>query len=128
MRKFIAATAVLALGACTTAQLQTEATRLAAINTIICKADQSVPMLVSLGSSVAVAVDPAVTPGVIAADAVDAAAHKALQDACPVGSSLLAAVEAGQDPATVLSAVSAASTTTTVADIQATVAAVEAAK
>jgi len=112
---------MLGLSACTTAQLQTEATRVAAINTIICKTDAAAqPVLVSLGSTIAVAVNPADAPVVAGAVALDAAAHKTLQDACPVNSQLLAAVAAGQDPNAVLASVST-SAAPIAADVQADV-------
>ena len=127
MRKIILGAVLLGLGACTTAQLQTEATRLAAINTIICKADQSAPQLVALVSTITSAVNPSLAPGVLAADAVDAAAHKALQDACPVNATFLAAIEAGTDPAVALASVSA-SAAPIASDVVATVGAVKAVK
>ena len=109
------------LSACTTAQLQAEATRAAAINTIICKADAAAqPVVVNLGSTIAVAVNPADAPIVAGAVALDAAAHKTLQDACPVNSQLLAAVAAGQDANAVLASVST-SAAPIAADVQADV-------
>ena len=85
----IAALALLVAG-CTTAQLQTEAARLVAINTIICATDaKAQPILVPLAAAVTVAVDPGVAPAIAGAVALDNTLHTALQAACPVGTQLL---------------------------------------
>ena len=95
MRKFILAAAVLILSACTTAQLQTEAVRMQAINEIVCQADATAqPVIVKLISTATVAIDPAATPAVAGVLVIDAAAHDLFQAACPVGTKLLGALAA----------------------------------
>lgn len=99
MRKFIAAAAVLALGACTTAQLQHEAARLAYINQIACSsAATAQPIIVNVGSVIAVTANPADAAAVAAAVAVDAKVHDALQNACPAGTTFLKAYATGTAP------------------------------
>ena len=85
--------ALLGLSACTTAQLQSEATRLAAINQIVCQgAATAQPVIVQLGSTIAVAADPADAAAVAAAVAIDSKVHDSLQAACPAGTSFLKAL------------------------------------
>ena len=92
MRKF-ALLVVFALGACTTTQLQTEATRLAAINTILCSAGaKAQPVAVALASTIVVAANPADAGAVAAAVAVDNTIHAQLQAACPAGTQFLQAL------------------------------------
>ena len=90
----------LSLGACTTAQLQNEAVRLAAINQIVCSVDATVqPILVPLAAAVTVAVDPGTAPAVAGAVALDGKLHPALQALCPAGTALLGAIGSGVPPA-----------------------------
>lgn len=98
----------LGLAACSTTQLQAEATRLQAVNAIICQIDQAAPVVVQLASTVTVVVAPGTAPEVAAAGALDSAAHATLQAACPINAQLLAAVSAGTDPLVTLSQVSGA--------------------
>lgn len=87
---FLLACSLLALSACTTAQLQTAAANSAAINTIICATDaKAQPILVPLVSTVAVVTDPGAAPAVAGAVALDNTLHAALQAACPAGTMLL---------------------------------------
>lgn len=85
----------LGLGACSTASLQNEAARLAAINTIICAVDaKAQPILVPLAATVTVAVDPLTAPAIAGAVALDGTLHAALQAACPMNTMLLGGLAA----------------------------------
>lgn len=87
------------LTACSTAQLQTESVRLAAINQILCQgAATAQPIVVNLASTIAVAADPADAGAVAVAIGVDKVAHDQLQAACPAGTAFLKAI--GTTPAT----------------------------
>ena len=89
----------LAVTACATTDLQAEATRLAYINQIACSsASTAQPIIVNVGSVIAVTADPADAAAVAAAVAVDAKVHDALQNACPAGTAFLQAYATGTAP------------------------------
>ncbi len=95
MRKVLTLGLALALGACSTAQLQNEAVRLQAINAIVCEATATLqPIVVPLAATVTVIVDPALAAPVAGAVALDNKLHPELQALCPFNDKLLGAMAA----------------------------------
>ena len=95
MRKVLTLGLALALGACSTAQLQNEAVRLQAINAIVCESTATLqPIVVPLAATVTVIVDPALAAPVAGAVALDNKLHPELQALCPINDKLLGAMAA----------------------------------
>ncbi len=93
----LAALLLLGLGACSAAQVADTQAQLATVNAVVCQADKSAPVLVTLAAPVATAIDPAVAPAVAGAVQLDQAlVHPAIVAACanrgahPVGATIAA--------------------------------------